>query len=161
MDDDDKYNKKPKKPMSGVAEIVIGLLGFIIILLILNYIFTMLIWGGKTYSPSKSSGCDVPKCNLTSDIKPLQYVNGVVNASFFCYFGSTQHNFIPPPDPSNYDFSTSSYDFAKSICEKCILTSFLYDYEVIPYKNSGCTVLNDVYTACSVVFKCSDKFVKF
>lgn len=161
--DDDKYLKIMKKqnPITKF-DIIVGILCILFILSLPTTIFTTLnYFEHHESSSSPLIGCDVPKCNLTSDIIPFDFVSGVTGVLYDCYYGSTQIRWKPPADPLNYDFSSTSLSYAINVCSKSILTKLKFQYEIVPFKSAGCTVLNDIYDTCSIVFICSEKFIQF
>ncbi len=107
-------------------------------------------------SAASTTGACVPKCSISSDITPVQFLTGVYNITYVCYRGSSQVIYTPPTDPLNYDFSTSSFNAALTICQKSIKQTFTVQPAIIPYMaNDPTGQANGVYTRCSLVWECS------
>lgn len=107
-------------------------------------------------STGSIGGPCVPKCSLSSDITPVQFLTGVTNITYVCYRSSSQVIYTPPTDPLNYDFSTSSFNAARTVCQKSIKQTFTVQPAIIPYMaNDPTGQANGVYTRCSLVWECS------
>jgi hypothetical protein len=129
-------------------------LAICVILILLSIFFHDWLTSGAT--SSSSGGACVPKCTLSSDITPIQFLTGVTNVTYVCYRGSSQVIYTPPTDPLNFDFSTSSYNAALTVCQKSVKQSFTAQPSFIPYMaNDPTGQANGVYTRCSLVWECS------
>lgn len=172
-EDDEEMNKKKKEKdiHAAASENLVKIFGKFdlltgLLILVIIFLVTCVVLSGIEYSklneintalsPSSSSGC-IAKCTNDASIPDLTLASGSTNYTKFCYDGGIQYSFIPPPSSvSLYDFSSISYNVALKVCKKSILTTFNSGTpDIIPYKSSGCTVLNDAYTACSVIWTCT------
>lgn len=125
------------------------------ILIVLSIFFHDWLMSGATATSTNGGAC-VPKCTLSSDITPVQFLTGVTNVTYVCYRGSSQIIYTPPTDPLNYDFSTSSYNAALTVCQKSVKQTFAIPPSFIPYMaNDPTGQANGVYTRCSLVWECS------
>lgn len=127
----------------------------ITILILVSILFHDFITSDTLPTASVGGPC-VPKCSLSSDITPVQFLTGVTNITYVCYRGSSQVIYTPPTDPLNYDFSTSSFNAARTVCQKSIKQTFTVQPAIIPYMaNDPTGQANGVYTRCSLVWECS------